>query len=77
MLYLLVAVFLRTLQFVSTPEGPITTILRLVSRILTFLYDISEPSMGHVQDIYLDLYEMRCYIAVHRRKLAIHLSVAP
>ena len=35
--------------------------------------------VGHgtrVQDIYLDLrvYEMRCYIAVHRRKLAIDLE---
>jgi len=27
-----------------------------------------------VQDIYLDLYEMRCYIAVYRRKLAIDLE---
>ena len=27
-----------------------------------------------VQDIYLDLYEMWCYIAVHRRKLAIDLE---
>lgn len=66
--FLLVAVFPCTFQFFSTLEGPITRILQL-SRIRLFLYDISELSTVYgswhpvFHDIYVDLYEMQCYVA--------------
>jgi len=52
----------------------------LLSRILISLYDFSELSMqyglGHqvYQDIYLDLCEMLCHVAVDRHKLPIDLE---